>query len=69
MMKLTKFNFFDQHAIKLAFGFIPKHITKLSQEEIHILQQKKLHENVMKMTEKKEDEYLDFMTNLLKRKS
>ena len=66
---MMKFNYFDQQAIKLAFGFIPKDIVKMSQEQIHILQQKTLQNKVIKMAEKKEDEYLDFMTNLLKRKS
>ncbi len=67
-MKLMKFNYFDKQAMKLAFGFIPKDIIKMSQEHIHNLQQKQLQNKINKISDKNEDIYLLFMSNLMKRK-
>jgi hypothetical protein len=68
MIKMMKFNYYDKQAIKLAFGYIPKDFIKITQEKLHQLQQKQLKNKISKIAEKNEDDYLDFMTDLMKRK-
>ncbi len=63
-----KFNYFDNQAIKLAYGYIPKKMIKMSQYQITNIYIKQLQRKILDVSKKSEEDYLDFMTNLMKKK-
>jgi hypothetical protein len=65
-----KYNYFDKQSIKFAYGFIPNFIKKKTQEQLYKISQRELQKEILRITTKKnEEEYLDFMSDILKRKS